>query len=244
MKEWFEDWFDTDYYKALYSDRNENEADCFVELLVNKLKLQPNCRILDVACGRGRHAMALNQLGYDVTGIDLSFKKIAANLPNENNHLHFYRHDMRHLFTIRYFDAVFNFFTSFGYFESSYDERNAAFAMAANVNWNGYLVIDYFNAAFLRKNLIPLEDINIGPYEFTIRKSFGGGRILKEICIKEHECKSVYYEKVRMYSFPQLVGLFSRHSLKLVDAFGSYQLDPYVESDSERMILIFKKPKS
>ncbi len=244
MKEWFEDWFDTIYYKALYRGRNEEEADRFVELLVQELKIKGDSKILDVACGRGRHSVALNELGFDVTGTDLSFQKIKELINLENDKLHFYRHDMRHVFRINYFDCVFNFFTSFGYFESVYDEKNAAAAMSANLKWNGYFVIDYLNAEYVKRNLIHTDKMQVGEYEFIIEKSLEENRISKKITVIEKEKCSVFYEKVRMYTLEQMIHLFSTYSLVVENCFGSYRLDPYDEINSERMILVFRKIKN
>jgi SAM-dependent methyltransferase len=244
MKEWFKDWFDTVYYKALYSARNEEEADRFVEALLDKLHLPVNATILDVACGRGRYARALHDLGFDVTGIDLSFQKIRENLKYQNDRLHFFQHDMRSLFRINYFDCVVNFFTSFGYFDSQNDERNAAAAIAANVKWNGYFVIDSFNAEYVKRNLVQHERFEILNYHFEIVKTLKNDRISKKINVNDNGKEFVFYENVRLYSFSEMVSLFQQYSLRLQDSYGSYQLDPYSEMQSERMILIFKKIKN
>ncbi len=241
MKEWFEDWFDTVYYNALYSNRNEEEADRFVERLVEMLQLEKEAKILDLACGRGRHSIALNELGFDVTGIDLSFKKIADILPFQNDRLHFYRHDMRHIFRINYFDCVFNFFTSFGYFESHYDEKNVASGMSANLKNGGYLIIDYLNAEFVRQHLVERDETNTSDYNFIIEKRLEDDRILKKITVIEKDKCSIFYERVRMYSLNQMIQLFSGYNLTLEKKYGNYKLEPYSEMNSKRMILVFRK---
>jgi SAM-dependent methyltransferase len=241
MKEWFEDWFDTVYYNALYKERDEEEADRFVEQLVKELQLETDSKILDVGCGTGRHAIALNELGFDVTGVDLSFKKIQADLPFENERLHFYRHDMRHIFRINYFDCVFNFFTSFGYFELPNDEKNAAAGMATNLKLGGYLVIDYMNAEYVKQRLVQDEKLHAGGYDFIIDKCLDNHRISKKITVLDKDRSLVFYEKVRMYSLLQMINLFSNFSLANVKTYGSYRLEPYDELNSERMILVFRK---
>ncbi|MFN3940966.1 MAG: YkgJ family cysteine cluster protein, partial [Chitinophagales bacterium] len=77
-------------------------------------------KILDLACGKGRHSIYLNQLGYDVTGADLSENSIKEASKFANEKLHFKVHDMRIPFEEKY-DAIFNLFTSFGYFENDAD---------------------------------------------------------------------------------------------------------------------------
>ena len=71
-REWFRDWFDSPFYHKLYFERDEKEAESLIRRLVTHLHLQPGSRVLDVACGRGRHSKMLAAMGFDVTGIDLS----------------------------------------------------------------------------------------------------------------------------------------------------------------------------
>ena len=109
---WFRDWFNSPYYHLLYFERNETEARDFMDRLVTMLKPAEHARILDIACGRGRHSLAMAEKGFDVTGIDISPAMIeeAQKLGREN--LHFYVHDMRLPFRINYFNYVFNFWNS------------------------------------------------------------------------------------------------------------------------------------
>ena len=62
-KTWYENWFDSKYYHILYKNRDISEANRFIKNLINKLNLEKNDRILDVACGKGRHSI-LNSLGF------------------------------------------------------------------------------------------------------------------------------------------------------------------------------------
>ena len=114
---WFASWFDTPYYHILYKERDDHEAEFFMNSLTSFLKLPKKAEILDLACGKGRHAIYLNELGYDVTGIDLSAASIEFAKKFETDKLHFAIHDMSISYPKK-FDAVFNLFTSFGYFEN------------------------------------------------------------------------------------------------------------------------------
>ena len=75
-KQWYASWFDTPYYHILYKDRDYTEAQGFMDNLTNYLNIPEGGKILDLACGKGRHSVYLNSLGYDVTGVDLSEKSI------------------------------------------------------------------------------------------------------------------------------------------------------------------------
>jgi 2-polyprenyl-3-methyl-5-hydroxy-6-metoxy-1,4-benzoquinol methylase len=120
-KEWFEAWFDTSYYHSLYKNRDEIEAKKFIENLVHFLKLKNGQPVLDLACGKGRHSITLNELGLNVLGVDLSKNSIESAKNSENETLKFDIHDMRENLSSNSFDVVFNLFTSFGYFDNLTD---------------------------------------------------------------------------------------------------------------------------
>ena len=122
---WFKNWFNSPYYHQLYFNRDEAEAAKFIDKLINYLNPTAGSLMLDVACGKGRHAIHLAEKGFDVTGIDLSEDSIKEALLSENEKLHFFLHDMRLPFYINYFDYAFNFFTSFGYFSTQREHDNA-----------------------------------------------------------------------------------------------------------------------
>ena len=77
-KEWFEDWFDTKYYHILYKNRNYNEAENFIDNLLNYLKPNTTAKFIDIACGKGRHSIFINKKGFPVVGYDLSKESIAS----------------------------------------------------------------------------------------------------------------------------------------------------------------------
>src|ERR1700751_1194972 len=116
--QWFECWFDSPYYHLLYGTRDEKEASFFLDNLLHHIKLKEHARCWDLNCGKGRHSIYLHKKGFDVIGTDLSEKSIDHAKKFESETLHFYKHDMRSLFYSNYFDAVFNLFTSFGYFRN------------------------------------------------------------------------------------------------------------------------------
>ena len=154
MKNWFATWFNTPYYHLLYKDRNHLEAQYFLSNLLQKLNPTSNSKFLDVACGRGRHSVYINQQGFTVFGIDLSSKSITYAQQFENNHLHFAVHDMRLDFQENSYDYVLNLFTSFGYFEKDEDNQKAINSMANNLQVGGKVIIDFMNAKKVISNLV------------------------------------------------------------------------------------------
>ena len=114
---WFVNWFDSPYYHALYKNRDEKEAQVFIDNLVHHLQIKKGSKLIDIACGKGRHATYFNSLGLDVVGVDLSPNSIASAKKNENNTLQFVAHDMLEVYQENHFDIVTNLITSIGYFE-------------------------------------------------------------------------------------------------------------------------------
>ncbi|MBK8484502.1 MAG: hypothetical protein IPL31_09225 [Saprospiraceae bacterium] len=115
--------------------------------------------------------------------------------------------------------------------------------MAANLKWDGTLVLDYLNAEYVRNNLVETEEIMVDDYNFRIHKRIVDDRISKKITIIEEDQCLIFYEKVRLYSLKQMVELFTIYNLYLESVYGSYHLDAYDPLRSERMILVFKKKR-
>ena len=117
---WFETWFDSPYYHILYQNRNEKEASIFIDGLIQYLQPKTNQRFLDLACGKGRHALQISEKGFATMGVDLSANSIEFAQQFESKLLHFAVHDMREVIPAAEFDYILNLFTSFGYFEDNF----------------------------------------------------------------------------------------------------------------------------
>ena len=131
--QWFASWFDSPYYHILYKDRGYDEAQLFMDNLTQYLNLPEQATIMDLACGKGRHSVYLNTLGYNVTWLDLSENSINYAKQFENDSLNFNVHDMSLPYTSQ-FDAVLNLFTSFGYFEQESDNLETIKAIKSNLS--------------------------------------------------------------------------------------------------------------
>ena len=117
-KDWFASWFDTSYYHILYKHRDYSEGQSFLKNLITFLKLEKNKVILDLACGKGRHSIYLNSLGFHVIGADLSKNSIEFAKQFETETLKFVEHDMRNPLKNK-FDVILNLFTSFGFLSNN-----------------------------------------------------------------------------------------------------------------------------
>jgi SAM-dependent methyltransferase len=236
--DWYASWFNTPYYHILYKDRNNDEAESFMERLTSFLQLKPNDTILDLACGKGRHSISLNKLGFDVTGVDLSESSIAYAKQFETDHLQFRVHDMCLPFPKR-FDAVFNLFTSFGYFEKEEDNFRTIQAIKKELKPHGYGVIDFMNSKQVLKNLVPSEVKKIEGITFKIKKYVEQGYIFKEIKFQHNNTPYLFTERVKALTLSDFEDYFKKAGLTLRHCFGDYHLNSFEEETSERLILIF-----
>jgi len=236
---WFASWFDTPYYHILYKDRNYREAQVFMDNLTHYLNLPEKSKVLDLACGKGRHSIYLNQLGFDVIGADLSENSIEIASKNANDTLHFQVHDMRDTFEEK-FDAIFNLFTSFGYFESDDDNLKTLIAIKESLSEYGFAVIDFMNVHQVIANLVPEETKSVDGIDFQIKRYVADNHIFKEIDFDDQGEHFHFTEKVKALTLEDFQSLMDEAGIYLLDTFGDYKLKKFHKNTSERLIMIFK----
>ncbi len=243
QQHWYKDWFNSSYYHLLYFKRDEKEAAAFIDKLIDKLNPSKGLRMLDVACGKGRHSIHLANKGFDVTGIDLSEDSIAEALHNEKENLHFYQHDMRLPFWINYFNYAFNFFTSFGYFATRREHDNAIRTIAQTLKPGGTLVIDFLNVHFAEDHLIHKTEKQIDSINFIITKWFDEDFFYKKIVVEDeaNEVPFEYTEKVAKFSLGDFTEMLAYQHLQIQEVYGDYNLGSYDIKKSPRLIMIAKK---
>lgn len=236
-KDWFVDWFDTAYYHVLYRNRDEKEAERFIQKLMDYLNLPSNSSLLDLACGKGRHAKFLSEFGHQVLGVDLSPNSIAAASQWSNEQLRFQTHDMREMLQDTYFDVVFNLFTSFGYFDDESENQRVCSSIAHMLKPQGLLVIDFMNATKVISRLVPEEVKTIDGIEFRITRHSDEKHIYKNIEVLDGDINVQYMERVQALKLTDFRSLLAS-KFEIVNTFGSYDLTPFEENTSDRLILI------
>ncbi len=235
---WYASWFDTPYYHILYKDRDHSKAREFMDNLTQYLNLEKGKKILDLACGKGRHSIYLNTLGYDVTGVDLSKNSIEYASQFENDTLRFSVHDMCRPYSEK-FSAVFNLCTSFGYFDEEEDNLDTIKAIKSNLNELGVGVIDFMNVDFVIANLVPEEQKEIGGISFEIKRYVEWGYIVKEIRFTDKGEDFFFTERVKAITLEDFKNYFDKAGISLLDIFGNYQLQKFDKNTSPRLILLF-----
>lgn len=241
MAEWFEDWFDTKYYHILYKDRDFSEAETFLSSLLRQVNLPPEAKILDLACGKGRHSIYLNSLGFDVVGADLSAASIAEAKQHESDKLSFVQHDMRKALRSVKFNAVFNLFTSFGYFSNEADNNAVLKAIHSDLLENGLLLIDFFNVQKVVQELVPEEILEIEGIKFTINKTLEEGFVKKDISFEDQGISYKFQESVQALNLNTFTNMLAKNNFKILDVFGDYKLANFDLQKSNRLIILAKR---
>ncbi len=236
---WFVSWFDTPYYHILYKDRDYAEAQHFMDNITQYLNLPEDAKILDLACGKGRHSIYLNSLGYDITGADLSENSIAEASKFANETLHFKVHDMRESSDEKY-DAIFNLFTSFGYFEEDADNLKTLQAIHSSLTETGFACIDFMNVDYVINNLVPNEIKTVEGIDFHIERYVKDNHIYKEISFEADGKQHHFTEKVQALRLEDFEQMMENSGIYLLDVFGNYKLQKFFKNQSERLIMIFK----
>ena len=238
-KEWYKDWFNSPYYHKLYFDRDDSEAQAFLKRLMQHLKPAEGSRMLDVACGKGRHSKFLSSLGYEVTGIDISPESISNANQFASDSLHFYVHDMRLLFWVKYFDFAFNFFTSFGYFSTRRENDDAMRSIVSSLKPSGIVLFDYLNVHYIEDRLVPNETKNIDETLYEIHRWHDESHFYKKIIVTDPLLGEplIHTEKVAKLSLGDFTDMLSFQGMQVKEVFGDYDLNPYHIRNSPRMII-------
>jgi SAM-dependent methyltransferase len=238
MTEWFEEWFGEEYLQ-LYPYRDAAEADRAVSLILERVGFVPGWRVLDVACGAGRHARAFESAGARCVGIDLSaaLLRVARGVTGAP----LVRADMRAL-PVRpgSMDLTVNLFTSFGYFDRDSEHAGALGEMIGTLRPGGWFVIDFLNAAAVRARLVPSETRHLDGARVTVRRSVSadGRYVCKTI---EPASGRRFTERVRLFGPEEIAGMLRAAGLTVRQRFGDYDASP-LSPHAPRTILFGQTP--
>lgn len=224
----------------LYKHRDEQEAAIFLDRLLQKIRVPIGSRILDLACGRGRHSRFLHSRGMQVHGVDLSPRSIQeANLLSSVG-LSFELRDMRIPWSRPEFDLALSLFTSFGYFDTDEENGQVLETLRSAVHANGWVVLDFFNSQKVLNDLVEeeKEQRQIEAYTFYTHKWADNGSVKKEIRVHSSEQDWQFSERVRAYSLSELILMSERAGLELKQIWGNYSLEAYDKDISDRCILL------
>ncbi len=238
-KEWFETFFNGLYGEILANQFDGDESLRQARLVKRLLRLKKGARILDIPCGMGRLTLPLAQMGYEMTGLDLSerfIRRARRDARRAGVDIRYVRRDMRDIDYDGEFDAAINWFTSFGYFS---DEEDLAFLIRVHraLKSGGKLIIEMMNRSWLQANFKPYAKEEVGGMVVVHRRRFdsktsrcidrwsmskGGRTEHHTITVKAFDAASMRvvlrqagFREVRFFDRRSL-GRLTRHSRRLI----------------------------
>lgn len=239
---WYATWFNTTFYHDLYQHRDEFEARQFIIELCQQLNIPRGDKVMDLACGRGRHAKVLSEQGLKTLGVDLSTESIDFAQRYAHEGLHFKVGNMLNTLPVQGFDWVMNLFTSFGYFENDNLHQEALNNIWHSIKPGGRFVLDFMNSAKIAANLVAENTVVTGLATYTINRRIEADTIIKSIKVT-HDCiLNFFEERVRAFSAEDLRQMMENSGFINIEVKGDYDLRNYDSLQSDRMIFIAQKP--
>ncbi|MBD3165186.1 methyltransferase domain-containing protein [bacterium] len=248
--EWFREWFD-ELYLQVYAHRNREEADRLVEWMGVTFASEAERGVADLACGYGRHARAMAERGWEVTGLDLSMPLLRRALSEQSERTarmvrpRYVQGDLRRLpLRTSAFGLAVNLFTSFGYFSSDSDHAATLFEMARILDPDGILLLDLANPVHVRANLVPEDRTVLNNMEVLQQRSLeeNGRRVVKnmEIGLPGGTIRKVR-ESVRLFESEEIEAMIGQAGLQVEGVIGGYHGQPFDPRESSRMIVWARK---
>ncbi len=247
-QQWFEEWFNHPLYLQVYSHRDSSEATLCIETILRLTGLagaDNTTPVLDIACGAGRHAIALARKGLNVTANDLSpflLETAQAEARLHGLEIRFNRCDMRTLRLGPEFRLIVQLFSSFGYFKTDEEEQQVLHNIAGMLLPDGWYVLDLVNPAWLRSHFVPKSERSSGELSIIEERKLTPDSVSKEITIRDGEGATCRFtESMRLFNKDGISGMLGKAGFSVELAAGDYRGAPFLEEESPRIILFCRK---
>ncbi len=202
-------------------------------------------KLLDVACGGGRHTIPLARAGYGMTGADISAHFLAsARTASETAgvSVDWLQCDMRELPWSEYFDGAICFGNSFGYVGRRGTDASVA-SIARALRPGAAFVLEIGTVA---ESLLPsLTDrrwIEVGDILFFSSSKYivEESRLDVEYSFLRGAARETKTAHMWVFTAAELRDMFDRHGLDVEAMYASPQREPY-RLGAPRMILVTRK---
>ena len=248
MPQWFED---ESFWKMLYpfmfSERRFDVAEDEARGILDVAGMGEG-NALDLACGPGRHAVALAKGGFRVTGVDLSpfLLQKAASLAEEMRvEVEWVEADMRHFLRPEAFDLVISMFTSFGYFDDKNDEMTTLRNTYHNLRSGGTLVMELMGKEILARGFLPTtsEELSDGRLLVQRREVYDDWtRLRNQWILIEGERATSFSFHHTVYSGQELRDRLIDTGFSDIQLFGGLDGSEYGRN-ARRLVAVARKPR-
>jgi SAM-dependent methyltransferase len=247
---WYRTFFTADYPYIYERRLRDKQTDREVAFARKVLDLQPGNSLLDLACGQGRHAVRLAQLGYRVTALDLNadyLEEARAQAEQAGIELETVHADMREIPFAGRFDAVLTFFTVYGYLESEEEDFKVLQAVERALKPGGRFLLDVSNrdavlTARPRQTWRQRPDGTLILYREEFDPLSSRSHVEFESVRPDGTRRQLGGHHIRLYTLRELAIALDRAGMRVEDVFGGYKARRYT-LDSPRLIIVASKPR-
>lgn len=229
----------------LYMDAIANETGREVDFLKKIFDEKNAKKILDCCCGVGRHSAGLGELGFKVTGFDISQAQInTAEQQNKNPNVKYFVQDARNfLLPEKDYDAAVCMWTTYNYFSKEDDFKSVLKGLWSHLKKDGILILDSKNIPVLDKDrlchrITRKEDLDLTLLVYKhLVESFQISRYFYFLDIKGTKKFYLDEEFVRFYSLAELQKI-TQDIFELVGTYGDFKGNLFEERKSTRLITV------
>ena len=231
-----------DIFAPLYDEERTMKE---VDFIIKAAKPGRSTRILDLACGQGRHSLELGQRGYNITGVDYSRELLDVareNALRDGLTIAFHQQDIRKLNIKNKFDLIFMFGNSFGYFSDA-DNETVLKKVRAHLKPGGTFILDLPNTAGMLRNPYGSRNDKTELGE-VITQNFAFDPLTNRMSISwkfsSKKIKESYIGEFRLYTHPEIKMIAESIGFKYHKTYGSFSAEKFT-IDSPRTIIVFQK---
>ncbi len=245
---WYEEFYGQDYLDIYDTHFGAEQSAHEARFVAEAVGLKAGDRVLDLCCGRGRHAVVLAGMSFEVTGLDLSAEYLtlarqAANAAGVDVEL--LQADMRDIPAVRPFDAIVNLFSSFGYLESEAEDARVLRAAYAGLRPGGRLLLDLLNREWVLLNYVQDEEqraadgtVFLEHRDFDLRT--GRNHVTFTAVAPDGTRRALRGHHIRLYTLTELIAMLDNAGLEFETAYGGFDGEPYA-MNTRRMIVVARR---
>ena len=230
---------DESWYKKIWSMDIKNmswveDTARQVDFIWESLGLTGHERVLDLACGFGRHALELARRGCEVVGVDITSDYVDdanASAKRESLNARFFARDIRDCAYHEEFDVVLNLADgAIGYLENDGENEKIFRVAAAALKAKGKHLIDICNGGYARKHfpkrhwVAGSNSISLADFDWDDSRSFMyyGGLEL-EYGKELSRPLTVQCNPTRLYRVDELRDMYRSLGIGLIGYYGDYK---------------------
>lgn len=248
----------SDWYKSIWSldikeqswvEQTAKQADFIIEAL----GLWGHERILDLACGYGRHSLELARRGYQVVGVDITecyVEDARESAQKEGLSAEFICADLRELNYQDTFDVVLNLADgAIGYLENDEENHKIFEVIARALKPGGKSLIDICSQEhavmhFPKKHWeIGTHGISLPSFEYdtaTKRMLYGGfGIQFGEVAMPPESIEA--HSSTRLYSYEEINEIFDGLGMQTVAGYGDYDKSVPMHHKNLQQVIVSAK---